>query len=388
VQALILCPTRELADQVTQEVRRLARALPNTKLVTLCGGKPIGPQRVSLKHGVHIVIGTPGRILDHLEKRSLNLDRMKVLVLDEADRMLDMGFEEAVSAIVKKASTRKQTLLFSATFPPEIQTMSSSIQRNPRHIVAEAEASSGTIEQLFYEVKKNNRDDTLLALFEHYRLTSALVFCHTKVDCDRVATFLNDHAIQARAIHGDLAQKDRDRVLAMFANSSTPVLVATDVAARGLDIKALPVVINYELPRSPEIYVHRIGRTGRAGESGMALSLAVEAEHKRIDAIEAFTGEPCLRDVPASLDRVSNYRLIAPVQTLQIDAGRKHKLRPTDILGALTGDGGLPGTAIGKIDIFDMHTLVAINRDTASKALAYMKTGRIKGRNVKARLLN
>jgi len=385
VQALILCPTRELADQVGKELRRLGRSIPNIKLVLLCGGKPFRAQRDSLEHGAHIIVGTPGRIQDHLNKATLNLERLKVLVLDEADRMLDMGFYDEITAIIKQTPKTRQTLLFSATYPDSINRMCRTILRNPATVTVEAEHQSSVIEQLFYQVKKHERNNTLLALFEHYQPETTLVFCHTKKQCDEVAHFLRQQQIEAIAIHGDLDQRERDQVLVQFSNNSCPVLVATDVAARGLDIKALQAVINYELPRDPEIYVHRIGRTGRAGEKGLALSIFTEAEQPRINAIEEFQGKPCICDVPASLDRSPGFSLQSPMVTIQIDAGRKNKIRPGDLLGALTGDAGLSGSQIGKIDIFDLSSYIAIERSALRQALNYLANGKVKGRKVRGR---
>ncbi len=385
VQALILCPTRELADQVGKELRKLARYIPNIKLVMLCGGKPLGPQIGSLEHGAHIVVGTPGRIQDHLKKGTLKLDGLKTLVLDEADRMLDMGFSEVMDDIISHTPKTRQTLLFSATYPDTIKQMSRSIQTNPVTVTVESDHKPNVIEQLFYEVKKHERNTTLLALFEHYKPQSTVVFCHTKRQCDEVADFLRNNHIGALAIHGDLEQRERDQVLVRFANNSCCVLVATDVAARGLDIKSLQAVINYELPRDPEVYVHRIGRTGRAGESGMALSIFTESEQIRINAIENYQKKPCICDVPASLDRDPGFTLEPTMITIQLDSGRKNKLRPGDILGALTGDAGLKGEQIGKIDIFDMSSYVAIDRVALRQAMNYLAQGKIKGRTVRAR---
>ena len=388
VQALVLCPTRELADQVGKELRRLAQAVPNIKLVSLCGGKPFGPQKGSLEHGAHIVVGTPGRVLDHLAQKTLDLGGLKTLVLDEADRMLDMGFLDAVSDIVAQTPKTRQTVLFSATYPDAIRKISRSIQRSPATVTVEEEHEPGVIEQMFYEVKTHERNNTLLALFEHYQPESALVFCHTKKQCDEVAEFLDANRIQCLAIHGDLEQRERDQVLVQFANNSCPVLVATDVAARGLDIKSLQAVINYELPRDPEIYVHRIGRTGRAGEKGLAQSIFTNSEYQRVQAIEAYLSRPCACDVYASLDRVPGYTLKAPMVTIQLDAGRKQKIRPGDILGALTGDAGLPAAQIGKIAIFDMCSYVAVERAALRQALNYLAAGKVKGRAVRARKIN
>ena len=385
VQALIMCPTRELADQVGKELRRLARSIPNIKLVLLCGGKPFGPQKGSLAHGAHIVVGTPGRIQDHLKRETLVLDGLKTLVLDEADRMLDMGFSDVMDWIISKTPKQRQTLLFSATFPDAINQMSRSILRNPVTVTVESEHKADVIEQLFYEVKKHERNNTIRALFEHYKPENALVFCHTKKQCDDVASYLRDHKIAALAIHGDLEQRERDQVLVRFSNNSCPVLVATDVAARGLDIKSLQMVINFELPRDPEIYVHRIGRTGRAGETGIAVSIFTESEQVRINAIEAYQQKPCIIDVYASLDRDPGFSMLPAMVTIQLDSGRKQKIRPGDLLGALTGDAGLDGSQIGKIDIFDMISYVAVEPDAARQALNYLASGKVKGRNVRAR---
>ncbi|WP_439100905.1 ATP-dependent RNA helicase DbpA [Congregibacter sp.] len=387
VQALVLCPTRELAEQVSGELRRLASRMANIKLVTLCGGKPFGPQVGSLEHGAHIVVGTPGRIQDHLGRDTLTLDGLKVLVLDEADRMLDMGFADSMEAIVGKTPKSRQTLLFSATYPENIRKMSASIQRKPSMVTVDDEVAheEGVIEQLFYEVQKHERHTTLLALFEHYKPANAVVFCNTKKQCDEVAGVLREYDIEARAIHGDLDQRERDQVLVQFANNSCPVLVATDVAARGLDIKSLAMVINYELPRDPDVYVHRIGRTGRAGETGLAMSIIIPSETHRIRKIEEFQNQPCACDTLPSLDRNPDYELTAPMVTIQLDAGRKQKLRPGDILGALTGDAGLEGAQIGKISIFDQWSFVAIERGALRQAMNYLANGKIKGRSIRAR---
>lgn len=387
VQALVLCPTRELAEQVAQEIRRLAQAIPNVKLITLCGGRPIGPQKGSLSHGAHIVVGTPGRVLDHLERGTLRLAALRTLVLDEADRMLDMGFAEDVASIANRAPDQRQTLLFSATYPDEIARMSGQIQQRPETITASADHAPETIEQLFFEVAKGQRDDALLHLLAHYQPASAVVFCTRRQQCAEVAEYLNGHGVEAVALHGDLDQRQRDLMLALFANGSTAVLVATDVAARGLDIKSLAMVINYELPHDPEVYVHRIGRTGRAGERGHAMSLFAERELKRLRLIESYRDEPCLIDTPASLDPVPlDFSLRGSKATLQLEGGRKAKMRKGDLLGALTGDAGLEGSQIGRIDLFDHHALVAIDRKVVKDALNYFsRNGKVKGRAVRAR---
>ena len=389
VQALVMCPTRELAEQVGQSIRQLASRMANVKTVLLCGGKPFGPQRDSLHHGAHIVVGTPGRIQDHLQRGTLDLKGVRTFVLDEADRMLEMGFAEVMASITSHLPKNRQTILLSATFPDDIKNISRSLQEKPIQITVDAEVSHDEviIEQLFFEVQRHERDKTLLALFEHHRPRNAMVFCNTKKQCAEVARFLSDHDIEAAAIHGDLDQRERDQVLVQFANESCPVLVASDVAARGLDIPALEMVVNVELPRDADTYVHRIGRTGRAGQSGKAFSLVAPSEVGRMRVIEDYLGNSCVCDVLASLDRDPNYELRGPMITVQLDAGRKQKVRPGDILGALTGDAGLSGDQIGKLSIMDNWSYVAVHRAALRQAMNFLADGKVKGRAVRARRL-
>ena len=389
VQALVMCPTRELAEQVGQSIRQLASRMANVKTVLLCGGKPFGPQRDSLHHGAHIVVGTPGRIQDHLQRGTLDLKGVRTFVLDEADRMLEMGFAEVMASITSHLPKNRQTILLSATFPDDIKNISRSLQEKPIQITVDAEVSHDEviIEQLFFEVQRHERDKTLLALFEHHRPRNAMVFCNTKKQCAEVARFLSDHDIEAAAIHGDLDQRERDQVLVQFANESCPVLVASDVAARGLDIPALEMVVNVELPRDADTYVHRIGRTGRAGQSGKAFSLVAPSEVGRMRVIEDYLGNSCVCDVLASLDRDPNYELRGPMITVQLDAGRKQKVRPGDILGAMTGDAGLSGDQIGKISIMDNWSYVAVHRAALRQAMNFLADGKVKGRAVRARRL-
>jgi ATP-independent RNA helicase DbpA len=387
VQALVLCPTRELADQVARELRRLARTTANIKVVTLCGGTPFGPQVGSLEHGAHIVVGTPGRILKHLQKGTLTLGSVRAVVLDEADRMLDMGFYDDMEAILSVTPPQRQTLLFSATYPEKIRELSSAFQREPVEVTVESQHSERQITQRFYEVEKGRRTKTLAALLAQYRPVSTVVFCHTRQQCQEVTEELQQRGIQALALHGDLEQKERDQVLVRFANRSVPVLVATDVASRGLDIKELEAVINYELPRDPEIYVHRIGRTGRAGSKGLALSLFIPSEAYRVNAIEAYQGSTAQLEEVRGLDLPEGFTLTPPMVTLCIDGGRKEKVRPGDILGALTADDAVPKEKVGKIDIFDHVAYVAIDRTIRKKALRVLSEGKIKGRRFKVRAI-
>jgi ATP-independent RNA helicase DbpA len=385
VQALVLCPTRELADQVAKELRRLARFTENIKILTLCGGVPFGPQLGSLEHGVHVVVGTPGRLLDHLRRGSLVLADLQTLVLDEADRMLDMGFQEEIDAIIDATPPKKQTLLFSATYPTSITTLSAWLQHEPVEVSVDETHDESVIEQILYEVEAEERTAAVVKLLSHFQPESTLVFCNTRAECQEVATALNRAGFTALAIHGDLEQRERDQVLVRFANRSASVLVATDVAARGLDIKELAAVINYELPRDPEIHTHRIGRTGRAGEQGLALSLVTAHETRRIQAIEKILGSSISRGDPATLKSGSSTPLQPPMVTLCIDGGRKNKLRPGDILGGLTGDGGITGSEVGRIDIFDNLAYVAIVRSSVRQALECLGENKIKGRFYKVR---
>jgi len=386
-QALVLCPTRELADQVSNEIRRLARAIPNTKIITLCGGKPMAQQLTSLEHSPHIVVGTPGRLLKHLEKGSLKLDGLKTLVLDEADRMLDMGFHEDIMRIITMMPRKRQTLLFSATYPDKIKEISNTIQKNPVDVRVEALHDNNKIEQIFYEIEKSERTKTLVALLQHYRPESSVVFCNRKQQCQELADALWQQGFHTLALHGDLEQKERDQVLAQFSNKSTSILIATDVAARGLDIKNLQAVINFELPHDPEIHIHRIGRTGRAGNEGLALSLFMESEKRKVDAIEEYQNSPVKIEKTTSLKTRENFKLSPPMVTLCINGGRKDKVRAGDILGALTANTPLPGKQIGKIDILDNLAYVAVERPIAKQALKILSEGKIKGRMFRVRKL-
>ncbi|WP_231867496.1 ATP-dependent RNA helicase DbpA [Pseudomonas sp. CCOS 191] len=386
-QALVLCPTRELADQVAKELRRLARAEDNIKILTLCGGVSLGPQIASLEHGAHIIVGTPGRIQQHLDKGTLVLDGLNTLVLDEADRMLDMGFFDAIASIIGKTPSRRQTLLFSATYPAGIEQLAKAFMRQPQQVKVEALHSDNQIEQRFIEIDAQQRLDAVTRVLGHYRPQSCVAFCFTKQQCEDVVAHLTAKGIVAQALHGDLEQRDRDQVLTMFANRSSSVLVATDVAARGLDIDGLDMVINVELARDAEIHVHRVGRTGRAGEKGVAISLVAPAEGHRAQAIENLQKQPLRWEQLDSLKNKGGEPLLPAMTTLCIAAGRKDKLRPGDILGALTGDAGLPGKQVGKIAIFDFVAFVAVERAVAKQAMQRLNSGKIKGRALKVRIV-
>lgn len=386
-QALVLSPTRELAAQSATTLRTLARGLPNIKIITLCGGTPFGPQAASLEQGAHVIVGTPGRIKDHLDRGTLELSGLNCLVLDEADRMLDMGFYDAIAEIISLAPKRRQTLLFSATYPPSIDTLAGRFLQNPERVsIVEAEPLN-PIEQRFYEITPGERLQAVVRLLAAERPQPCIAFCHTRQQCQDLLQHLQANKISALTLHGDMEQRERDEVLALFANQSCSVLVATDVAARGIDVAGVAAVINVELSPDPALHTHRIGRSGRAGEPGLALSLVAPAEGGRASSIEAAQGTPLtwcdLTGLPATLDKA----LVAPMRTLAIAGGRKDKVRPGDLLGALTGEAGLPADAIGKISITDYQALVAIRRDLAPVAQQKLEQGKIKGRRFKIRLL-
>lgn len=384
VQALVLCPTRELADQVAKEIRRLARLTHNVKVLTLCGGVSIGPQIGSLERGAHIVVGTPGRIVDHIAKGTLKLDSINQLVLDEADRMLEMGFAEDIDTVLAACNAERQTLLFSATYPDDIKKISARCQRDPQMIAVESIHSETHIEQHFYELRGD--DDVfpaVLTLLAHFQPTSSIAFCNTKQACDELLDYLRKQGVNALALHGDLEQKERDQVLVRFSNKSCSVLIATDVAARGIDIKGLDAVINVDLARDSEVHVHRIGRTGRAGESGLALNLVVQKEVHKINRLEDYMKQSITLEPLPAADKKSLPDVT--MVTLNIDGGKKDKLRPGDIIGALTKDAGLPFEKIGKIDVFDYATYVAVDKSIARAALDQLSQGKLKGRKFRAR---
>jgi ATP-independent RNA helicase DbpA len=387
VQTMVLCPTRELADQVTQEIRRLARSADNIKILTLCGGSTMRPQIASLEHGAHIVVGTPGRIMDHLDRGTLNLEALNTLVLDEADRMLDMGFYDSIAYVVKHCPNDRQTLMFSATYPEGVTRLARQFMRQPQQIKLEEQHDAGKIRQIFYEVSNEERLAAVGILLRHYRPISTLAFCNTKQQCRSLLEILHAQGIKALTLNGDMEQRERDQVLIQFANRSCSVLVATDVAARGLDISQLEAVINVDVTPDPEIHVHRIGRTGRAGENGWALSLCGPTERHRVISIAKATGNPPEWHELSELKDEVETPLIPPMVTLQILGGRKEKIRPGDVLGALTGDAGFTREQIGKITVTDFSTYVAVVCNIANEAVRRLSSGKVKGKTVKVRAL-
>lgn len=386
-QALILCPTRELSLQVSQELRKLARYPGNVKVVALYGGQAMDLQKTALRNGAHVLVGTPGRILDHFDRETLSLGSVRTLVLDEADRMLDMGFLGDITRIINGLPGERQTLFFSATFPDGIRDLSLRFQRNPAHVHIESLPAESRIEQRFIVCEKEDKPSAVAALLSRRKPGSALVFCNTKIAARETLQYLSDRGFSVAALHGDLEQRDREQTLMRFRHGGCRVLIATDVAARGLDIEKLEAVINFEVPHDMETYVHRIGRTGRAGNSGYALTLALPTEQHKIETARAFLGFE-VPSGPWEWDEAdAGGPLISAWATLCIAAGRKDKLRAGDILGALTGAEGLDGKAVGKIDVMDYQAYVSVEIRSAQKALARLSENKIKGQRYKVRLL-
>ena len=386
LQSLVLCPTRELADQISKEIRALVRFIPNVKVLSLCGGVPVRVQLPSLAHQPHIVVGTPGRIQDLIDRQALKLDALCNVVVDEADRMLDMGFLDAIGRILEKTPATRSTWMFSATYPEEVRAISRRFQKDPVPVTVADRHDESVIRQQFHQVEPSAKPDAVIALLLAHRPQSCLVFCNTRIDTRNLVNVLWKRGVPAIALHGDLEQHEREEALLQFANGSCRVLVATDVAARGLDIKALPMVIAYELSNDADVHVHRAGRTGRAGESGAAFSLVAGREMGRIAAIERALGRPI------EWTRLPQAGGLLPLpvpamKTLLIEAGRQDKLRPGDILGALTGEAGLQASQIGKIDVFPTRSYVALERDCLDAAARKLRAGKIKGRNIRVRKL-
>ncbi|HVZ33953.1 MAG TPA: ATP-dependent RNA helicase DbpA [Polyangiaceae bacterium] len=399
LQALAICPTRELAEQVATELRRLARRTPNVKVLTLCGGVPFAPQRASLAQGAHVIVGTPGRLEEHARKGNLRLEHLKVLVLDEADRMLDMGFEPQIARVLEFVPAERQTLLFSATYPDSISSLSQKYQRAAEHIdVAPSaappldatsgvpnEASAPLVEQRFFRVPAAERKTAVCNWLALAQPESALVFCNTRSESDELAEQLRAHGWVAASIHGEISQRERQHALRLFANGSCSILAATDVAARGWDIPHLPLVINLGLSRDPTVHLHRIGRTGRLGRAGLVVSFVSEEDEHALQNIERRLG---LRATFQPLPPSSSTLPPAPAPprvTLLLGAGKNKKLRPGDILGALTGEGGIEGKDVGAIQIDDTAAYVAIGRASAERALSRLQAAGVKGRSVKVR---
>ena len=386
VQALVICPTRELVEQVAAEVRRLARASGNVKVLTLTGGSSARPQIESLGHGAHIVVGTPGRLLDLMDRGLLDLSAIHTLVLDEADRMVDMGFFADVMEIVQSCPTARQTMLFSATYPETIRKDVDRLLRSPEMVETDTEHDEGQIQQQFYEVAEDRRFESVANLLRIFQPEAALLFCNTRAACVDLTAYLAGFGFSVKSLHGDMDQRDRDDVFAQFANQSCRLLVATDVAARGLDIPELPMVMNVELARDASVHVHRVGRTGRMQQSGLALSLVSPEEQHVAARIAEFQNIPIkMQKVPRPAADAGPIR--ASMATLLVLGGKKAKLRPGDLLGALIRDLGLERDQVGKISISDQVSHVAIERGVADRVLRKRGEILVKGKKQRIKIL-
>lgn len=377
IQTIILAPTRELANQISDELKLLAKFKHNIKILTLCGGVPYGPQVHSLSHRAHIIVGTPGRILKHLKEDNFSPNQINTLVLDEADRMLDMGFFEDINLIIDYLPKERQTMLFSATYPPNIEKLSRNIMINPVIVEAQSVHEEEKISQVFYKSDIEHKKENLLKILDFYQPNSAIIFCNMKIDCDNLAIELEKYDIFALVLHSDLEQKDRDETITLFSNKSYKILIATDVASRGLDIDDVELVLNYSLPKDLEVYTHRIGRTARAGKTGHAVSFV---ENSDISIFEDLTYDTHNTLENVDFKESTQYDDTPLFKTIFINGGKKQKLSRGDILGALTAGLGFDKNQIGKIDIKDNCSYVALDPKIAKRVRDGLETNKIKGR--------
>jgi len=389
-QALILCPTRELCDQVLQECRKFSKHIPKFITLALVGGQPYQPQADALQKGVHLIVGTPGRTLEHLNSGKINISRFKILVLDEADRLLQDGFTEEMNAIIEKLPSQRQTVFFSATFPDSIVTLSQRHQNNAQRItITENEKSPSLIEPFVYKAEKPQKMEALIQILQTHPSMCTLIFCRTKSAVDQIGKWLAQSKVSSLTLHADLAQTERDRTTALFRNGSLRILVATDVAARGLDIDALELVINFDLPPNADIYIHRIGRTGRAGRKGTAVSIATDYETELVLEIEKTTGVQmiCKDLTPLVSATLGSEFQNTLMKTVHLSAGRAQKIKPEEIMSALTsGSSSLLSSQVGIIDIQDRFSSIAVFPAQAEKALHKLRNTKFKGLNFKVHI--
>ena len=333
-QAIILCPTRELAIQVSEEIRRLAKYMHGVKVLPIYGGQEIGRQIRSLKDGVQVIIGTPGRVMDHMRRKTVKMDQIHTVVLDEADEMLNMGFLEDMETILSALPEERQTLMFSATMPQAIQRIAANFQKDPQIVrVVKKELTVPKVTQYYYEVKPRNKVEVMCRLLDLYSPKLSVAFCNTKKQVDELVQALQGRGYFAEGLHGDLKQEQRDRVMSSFRNGATEILVATDVAARGIDVDDVEAVFNYDIPQDDEYYVHRIGRTGRAGREGRAFSLAVGSEVYKLRDIQRFCKTKIVPQPIPSLDDVTAIKAEKILDDVQQHIGDDSNLeRMTDII--------------------------------------------------------
>ena len=385
VQALVLCPTRELAEQVSVEIKKVAALIANVRVVTLCGGMPIGAQVSALNQGADIVVGTPGRVEEHLLNGALILSEVETLVLDEADQMLDMGFMETLDSILVYLPPSRQNLMFSATYPEKILQTAKRFMAAPQLLEANEQQSHSNIKQTFYKLDNNKmRFNALRLLLAKHQPQSCIVFCNTKAETKRLFSELQQTGLACVELHGDLDQGEREWSLLTFANKSANILVATDVAARGIDVEAVDLVVNYHLALEPQTHVHRIGRTGRGEHKGLAVSLFGEKEMFKVEQLQSLFQHPLEQGKLPSHGLLDKPAYKPNMVTLMIAGGKQQKLRKGDIVGCLTGEEGISVKQIGKINIYDVQTFVAVKREAVKPALRKLNQSRIKNKRFKA----
>ncbi|QEE33514.1 DEAD-box ATP-dependent RNA helicase [Malaciobacter canalis] len=378
IQSMVICPTRELANQVAQEIKKLCRHIHNVKVLTLCGGVPFKPQAASLKHKAHIVVGTPGRLLKHISENNIELENIKTLVLDEADKMLDMGFYEDVISIVNELpKDNRQTSLFSATFEENIKVLAKDILNNPIFIQDDDIHSNQKITQVFYKIAQASKTSLIPSLISSNKASSVLIFCNRKVTCEELADEIFELGFDCVVLNSDLDQKQRDETIVLFSNKSYPIMIATDVASRGLNIDDIDLVINYDVAKDEKVHTHRIGRTARAQAKGKAITLYTN--EYEIEEIKELYNDIEFSSIQNLEDDLS-YNLMPEYRTLYISGGKKNKLRAGDIVGALIHQVGLKSEDIGNIDIFTFHSYVAIKKEYELKVLKELNNNKIKGK--------
>ena len=382
IQSIVLAPTRELANQIAIEIRKLSRHIHNVKVLTLCGGVPFKPQVASLRHGAHIVVATPGRMLQHIHETKVDLSSVNLLVLDEADKMLDMGFFDDILKVIENIPKERQTLLFSATYEKNIETLSKTILNKPVFVETQSIHEKDVINQKFYDIKEEDKTSFIPALISSNQAKSVLIFCNTKIKCDELSDDLIDLGLDVLTLHSDLEQRDRDETIILFSNKSYPILVATDVASRGLHIDDIDLVINFDMARDEMVHTHRIGRTARAGKNGLAVSLCTLEDDSRLDLIKEKFEDVSFDKVEEVKDDL-DYKIDADFRSIFILGGKKQKVRAGDILGALTAGVGLDKNDIGKIDILDFVSYVAVKKAVIKKAVTGLERGKIKGKYFK-----
>jgi len=381
-QTIIITPTRELAEQIAIALRQIASYKANLKILTLYGGVPLRPQADSLAKGAHILIGTPGRIQDHLAKGTLILESIKTLVLDEADRMLDMGFYDDVVKIASNMPKSKQTLLFSATFAEKIEKLANTLLKQPLIIKTDTLQEKTKIEEIVYEV--DHKQKALSTLIHSYKPNTLLIFCNTKIEVIALTKMLYSQGHSVIDIHGDLDQRERNESMIVFSNNSKRIMVATDVASRGLDIKNIDMVINYDLPFDQEVYTHRIGRTGRADATGIAISLFTPKESEKCSYVLQKAKKAQMKELRVD----TKFKMVSNFDTLCLNGGKKTKLRAGDILGTLCKEVGIDSKMIGKINITDTKSYIALHHTVADKVYKALKKVKIKKKRYVAWILD